>query len=135
MCTNTSVIRPYRPSRLPRVRKGTGPRSLWIIVCLALGMIFVVVFSNSPLSLSKPSATDPIRAIPAAETETLAERSIAELAAWSYYGDAAASFELGRRLEFGLGTDSDPSEAAHWYATAEEQGHPLPKRVLERLFP
>lgn len=134
MCTNASVIRPYRRSADLRVRKGTAPRALRRGAVLLLGAFLLAAYALL-LRADAPVSAAPIQAVPAAETDDLAGRSIAELAAWSYYGDATASFELGRRLEFGIGTDPDFSEAAHWYATAEEQGHPLPPRVLSRLFP
>lgn len=138
MCTNASVIRPYRPSPRLRGRKGLAPRAIWRGACFLVGAGLLAAFaflSRIHSASSRPLPAEPLLSVPAAESEDWAARSIAELAAWSYYGDASASFELGRRLEFGIGTDPDYSEAAHWYATAEEQGHPLPPRVLSRLFP
>ena len=57
------------------------------------------------------------------------------LARQSIQGDAEATFEFARRVELGIGTEPDPAEAAWWYEVAEEQGHPLPDDVVERLFP
>ena len=57
------------------------------------------------------------------------------LAVHSRNGDAAATFELARRVELGIGTDPDPAEAAWWYEVAEEQGYTLPEDVVARLFP
>lgn len=68
-----------------------------------------------------------------ADDAALAEQ-LRFLARRSIQGDAEATFEFARRVEFGIGTEPDPGEAAHWYGIAEEQGYRLPDDVVFRLF-
>ena len=75
---------------------------------------------------SPPSVRLPDEAALAAQLRFLATRSV--------QGDAEATFEFARRVELGIGTDPDPSEAAYWYEVAEEQGYTLPDDVVARLF-
>jgi hypothetical protein len=49
--------------------------------------------------------------------------SIEELTARAPAGDVEAQYHLGQAYENGFGVKKDPSEAAHWYQRAAEQGH------------
>jgi hypothetical protein len=49
-------------------------------------------------------------------------------------GYALAMVNLARALERGLGTQSDPAEAARWYHAAAELGQPDAQRALATLY-
>lgn len=49
-------------------------------------------------------------------------------------GDASAQYSLGNAYYFGEGVSKDSTQAVYWFRKAAEQGFPIAKKILKKVF-